>query len=79
MPVIKLPDGSRRTIQPGATAADVARDIGPGLAKAAIGARLDGLTVDLSAPISSDCTLEIITAKAENPPPETSKEPSDPN
>src|SRR5207237_864245 len=57
----------RGTIPPGATAADVARDIGPGLAKAAIGARLDGRTVDLSAPITDDCKIEIITAKAENP------------
>src|SRR5437763_860312 len=58
MPVVTLPDGSRRTIQPGATAADVARDIGPGLAKAAIGARLDGHTVDLSVPITADCKID---------------------
>jgi len=61
MPVVTLPDGTQRTLSEGSTAADVARAIGPGLAKAALGARLDGRTVDLSAPIVQDCKLEIIT------------------
>lgn len=66
MPVVTLPDGSRRTVSPGATAADVAREIGPGLAKAAIGARIDQRIVDLSAAITHDCTLSIITARADD-------------
>lgn len=66
MPVVTLPDGSRRTVSPGATAADVAREIGPGLAKAAIGARVDQRIIDLSAAITHDCSLSIITARSED-------------
>lgn len=63
MPVVTLPDGSQRSMPDGATAADVARSIGPGLAKAALGARIDDRIVDLSAVIARDCRIAIITEK----------------
>ena len=58
---IALPDGSQRTYAAGTTAADIAADIGPGLAKAALAARHDGQLVDLLAPITGDLALEIVT------------------
>ena len=48
---ITLPDGSVREVAPGTTAADIAAAIGPGLAKAAIAARVDGELRDLSRPL----------------------------
>ncbi len=59
---ITLPDGSEKTYDGPVTAARVAADIGPGLAKAAIGAKVDGVLVDLHRPITRDATLAIITA-----------------
>ena len=62
---ITLPDGSTREMAPGSTPADVAAAIGPGLAKAALAARIDGELVDLSRPFTGDCTLALVTAKDE--------------
>ncbi len=45
---LTLPDGSVRTAVSGSTALDVAREIGPGLAKAALGAELDGRVVGVT-------------------------------
>lgn len=50
---VKLPDGSERELDAGASAYDVAADIGPGLAKSAIAAVVDGELVDLHTPLSS--------------------------
>jgi len=47
---INLPDGSIREMEAGTTPADVANAIGPGLAKAAIAARVDGEVRDLNRP-----------------------------
>jgi threonyl-tRNA synthetase len=60
---ISLPDGSVREMAAGATAADVAGSIGPGLAKAALAARVNGELVDLSLPLPDGAALAIITAK----------------
>jgi threonyl-tRNA synthetase len=49
MPSITLPDGSQRQYAQPLSVADVAADIGPGLAKAALAGRLDGQLVDTSA------------------------------
>ena len=49
MPVVKLPDGSRRDVADGSTVQQVAESIGRGLAKAAVVGKLDGKLVDLSA------------------------------
>jgi len=62
---ITLPDGSVREVAPGSTPADVAAAIGPGLAKAAIAARIDGEVRDLSRPFDGDTHLALITAKDE--------------
>ncbi|MCH9058683.1 MAG: TGS domain-containing protein, partial [Planctomycetes bacterium] len=64
MPItITLPDGSTRAYDGPISAAQVAADIGPGLAKAALGCRIDGELRDLAAPIERDCSLAIVTEK----------------
>ena len=62
---LTLPDGSVRDVARGTTGADVAASIGPGLAKAALAARVDGALVDLSRPIDADANLALVTAKDE--------------
>ena len=62
---ISLPDGSVRDMPVGSTPADVAAAIGPGLAKAALAARVDGQLVDLSCPFVGDATLALVTARDE--------------
>jgi len=63
MPTITLPDGSRREYPTPITAAEIAADIGPGLAKAAIAAKVDGKLVDTSFRIERDAQLAIVTEK----------------
>jgi len=63
MPQITLPDGSVRSYDAPVTAATIASDIGPGLAKAALIAVVDGDAWDLSRPIESDATVALVTAK----------------
>jgi len=58
---ITLPDGSGRDVQAGTTPLDVARSIGPRLARDAVVARVDGQLVDLKTPIARDARLEIVT------------------
>ncbi len=62
---ITLPDGSAREVAPGTTAADIAAAIGPGLAKAALAAKVDGEVRDLNRPIEADAALALITARDE--------------
>ena len=63
MPVITLPDGSQRSFERPVTVAEVAADIGPGLAKAALAGKVGGHLVDTSFAIASDAALEIVTDK----------------
>jgi threonyl-tRNA synthetase len=63
MPDITLPDGSRRQYPQPVTVAEVATDIGAGLARAALAGKLDGKLVDTSYRIEADGTLAIITDK----------------
>ncbi len=63
MPVITLPDGSQRSFDNAVSVLDVANDIGPGLAKATIAGRVDGLLVDAVDLIHNDAKLQIITAR----------------
>ncbi len=63
MLAITLPDGSVRNFDGPVTGKDVAADIGPGLAKAALAIRLDGELVDLATTITEDSELAIITSK----------------
>jgi threonyl-tRNA synthetase len=62
---ISLPDGSVREMPVGTTPADVAAAIGPGLAKAALAARVDGELRDLGRPFEGDATLALVTARDE--------------
>ncbi len=62
---IKLPDGSVREVPEGSTPADVAAAIGPGLAKAALAAKIDGEVRDLNRPFEGDSNLALITSKDE--------------
>lgn len=66
MPVITLPDGSRREYDHPVTVMEVASDIGPGLAKATIAGRVNGQRVDACDPISEDADLVIFTARDED-------------
>jgi threonyl-tRNA synthetase len=63
MVTITLPDASQRRYDGPVTGAEIARDIGPGLAKAALVIRVDGALWDLSRPIDRDAEVAIITAK----------------
>ncbi|MFW5432194.1 MAG: threonine--tRNA ligase [Methylophilaceae bacterium] len=63
MPAIRLPDGSERRFDAAVSVFDVAMDIGPGLAKAALAGKVNGEVVDTSYVIESDSDLAIITDK----------------
>ena len=65
MPTVTLPDGSTRSFDQTVTVHDVAADIGPGLARAALAGKVDGELVDTSFPISQDAELAIITSTSD--------------
>src|SRR6266852_1469669 len=58
---ITLPDGATRSYAAPVSGAEIAASIGPGLAKAAVVMRVDGVLKDLSAPIESDAKIAIVT------------------
>jgi threonyl-tRNA synthetase len=60
---IKLPDGKVIEAADGSTILDVVTQIGPGLAKSALAARLDGKLVDISTKISGDALLNVVTTR----------------
>src|SRR5579863_8298081 len=60
---ITLPDGATRDVPKGTTAADIARQISPRLAKEALVARTNGDLIDLARPLDHDTKLAILTAK----------------
>ena len=62
---ITLPDGSVREFDGPVTGAELAADIGPGLAKAALAIKLDGEVVDLSRRIDRSAEVEIVTRKSD--------------
>ena len=61
MIAITLPDGSKREFPKPVTVAEVAANIGPGLAKAALAGKVDGKVVDTSFTIEHDAALSIVT------------------
>jgi len=63
MPTITLPDGSSREFDKPVSIADIAGDIGPGLAKAALAGRVDGELVDTSHTVSDDAEVAIVTER----------------
>ena len=66
MPVITLPDGTQKNYDQAVTAAQVAADIGPGLAKAALAARMGTAMIDLDLEIDEDTDLSIVTSRDED-------------
>ncbi|MEK7262065.1 MAG: TGS domain-containing protein, partial [Pseudomonadota bacterium] len=64
MPTITLPDGSRRSYDKLLTVAEIAADIGPGLARAAFAGKINGKLVDTSFRVESDADIAIITDKS---------------
>jgi threonyl-tRNA synthetase len=62
---IRLPDGSTRTLAEGASAADLAADIGPGLARATLAARVNGKLVDASSVLHDGDTVALVTDKSD--------------
>ena len=60
---VVLPDGKRLELPPHATGADVSRAIGPGLAKAALGVRVDGRLSDLMSEVPDGASVAILTRK----------------
>ena len=65
MPLVTLPDGSQRSFDHPVSVHDVASDIGPGLAKAALAGKIDGQMVDTAYVIDRDAELSIITDRDE--------------
>src|SRR4051812_30150260 len=63
MPNIRLPDGSSKSFPNPVTAAEVAQSIGAGLARAALGAKVNGKLVDLGFRIDSDAEIAIVTER----------------
>ena len=63
MPVLTLPDGSQRRFEQPVTVAELAAQIGPGLAKAALAGRVDGRLVDTSYRLEQDAAVSIVTDK----------------
>ena len=63
MVAVTLPDGSKREFPGAVTVAQVAADIGAGLAKAALAGRVDGKLVDLSYVVEQDAAVAIVTGR----------------
>ncbi|MDX2021800.1 MAG: threonine--tRNA ligase [Deltaproteobacteria bacterium] len=60
---VKLPDGSARDLADGASAADLAASIGPGLAKAAVAAKVNGTVVDLQRALPNGAEVALLTKR----------------
>jgi len=60
---VKLPDGSVKEVPKGTTALDIAREISPRLAEAALVAKSNGTLIDLKRPLDKDTELRLLTAK----------------
>jgi threonyl-tRNA synthetase len=63
---ITLPDGSTREVASGTTPSQIAADIGPGLAKAALAAKIDGELRDIMRPLVADTELALVTSRDED-------------
>ena len=58
---VTLPDGAVRTFDRPVSGADIAASIGPGLAKAAVAVKVDGVVRDLDLPVAGEAAVEILT------------------
>src|SRR3954471_24014755 len=61
---VQLPDGSRRDLDEGASGADLAASIGPGLARAALAVKVNGRVRDLAAALPDGAEVEIVTERS---------------
>ena len=61
MITLTFPDGAKREVEPGSSAAQVAASISKSLEKKAVAAVVNGVLVDLAYPINEDATLQIVT------------------
>ena len=61
---VTLPDGSSRTLPAGSSVRDVAAEVSPGLAKAALAGIVDGKLVDLAYPLNQDAAVRIVTDRS---------------
>jgi threonyl-tRNA synthetase len=60
---VKLPDGGVRELSPGASSADLAAAIGPGLARAVVAAKVNGSVVDLARPLADGDEVQLLTKR----------------
>src|SRR5687767_12879399 len=60
---VKLPDGGVRELAEGASAFDLASQIGPGLAKAAVAAKVNGQVVDLAKALPDGADVQLLTKR----------------
>jgi len=65
MPVLTLPDGSKRSYAEAVTLQQLAADIGPGLARAALAGKINGQLVDLCRPVTEDAEVALVTGRDE--------------
>ncbi|KGF88979.1 threonine--tRNA ligase [Prochlorococcus marinus] len=63
MPVITLPDGSKKVFENSVTTLEIAQSIGEGLAKATIAGKVNDVLLDATLPIKNDAKVVIITSK----------------
>jgi threonyl-tRNA synthetase len=63
MPVITLPDGSKKVFEKSVTVLEIAQSIGAGLAKATIAGKVNDVLLDATLPIEKDAEVVIITSK----------------
>ena len=63
MPIITLPDGSKKVFEKSVTILEIAKSIGSGLAKATIAGKVDDVLLDATLPINKDSKVVIITSK----------------
>ncbi len=63
MPIITLPDGSKKVFEKSVTILEIAQSIGAGLAKATIAGKVNNVLLDATIPISKDSKVVIITSK----------------
>ena len=63
MPVITLPDGSKKVFEKSVTVLEIAQSIGAGLAKATIAGKVNDVLFDATLPIEKDAEVVIITSK----------------
>ena len=63
MPIITLPDGSKKVFEKSVTILEIAQSIGAGLAKATIAGKVNDVLLDATIPINRDSKVVIITSK----------------